>query len=221
VTPPDDRTLEQLRRAFAAVDASIGAPAACPSADHIWMAVCGELSHSETSAVVLHTAACAWCAEAWRLAHAASRDRPRAAAAVPAWRSVWVWGPGLAAAALLVLGVLSERPPRAADPGGPAQYRESPEGVIEPLIADGAIVSRDALLLRWKPGPEGSRYNVRVMTADLTPVATAGSIAATEYAVPAAALEKVPSGARLLWQIDTLSPDAPRRTSPTFIVQLQ
>lgn len=217
-----DETSRRLQRAFAATGWDAAPGDECPSAERVWMAVRGELPHLETSHIILHTATCAACAAAWRLAHSTGADAPREPhAAAPAWRSVWVWGPGLAAAALLVTGLLGDLPLRLRESPAPVSYREGAEAAIQSLLPDGAELPRDALVLRWSPGPPGSRYNVRVMTEDLSWIAGAWSIDSTQYQVPAEAVAALAAGAKLLWQVDVDAPDQPRRTSSTFILRVQ
>jgi hypothetical protein len=214
--PVDDEVLRRLRKAFAGPDSSAAADGMHPPAERIWMAVHREVPQREIAEVILHTSTCASCAEAWRIAQDIAREnQPQAA-----WRSPWVWGPAMAAAALLAFGIVSERTPRFGD-GSPGEYRQGADQTVKPLVEDGASLSRDRVILRWTPGPEGSRYNLRVMTEDLLPITASWSLEKPEYQVPPAALAKLSSGARLLWQVDTVIPGEPRRTSPTFIVRLQ
>jgi hypothetical protein len=215
---PEDEA-DRLQRAFSTFD---GEPpiGGCPEADAIWMAVRAELPSDATRAIVLHTAACASCAEAWRIAHGA-RQRTAQPVAAPAWRSVWVWGPGLAAAALLLVSLLNQSaislPGRRPSP----QYREQVAPVVTALVADAQPLDRAAFVLRWTPGPDGAHYNVRVTTEDLTVIARAWSLGAPQYQVPPASLAALPAGTRLLWQVDVLARDQPRRSSSTFTVLLR
>lgn len=215
--PVDDLTLRRLQDAFASPDSPGTAAGIHPEADRIWMAVHRELPQREIDVVILHTATCAACAEAWRIAHDVARTTQPVAAA---WRSPWVWAPTMAAAALLVFGIVTDRAPRFAD-SSPSEYRQGADETVKPLVEDGASLSRDRLVLRWTPGPDGSRYNLRVMTEDLQPITTWWSLEKPEYHVPTSALAKLPAGTRLLWQVDTVIPGEPRRTSPTFIVRVQ
>jgi hypothetical protein len=209
-----------MREAFAAD--TDPAAAGCPPAESIWMAVARELPPDDLRAIVRHTAECGACADAWRLAHTAmaSEGLPRAsAAAAPAWRSIWVIGPGLAAAALLVLGVLVDRPFDAwRSPGSSTTLRSAPESGVRSLIDDGAVLDRQAVVLRWAPRAEGTRYDVRVATGDLTIVSQAFGLTETSYTVPAGAVASLPPDTRLFWQVTAVGADQTRVTSPAFTV---
>jgi hypothetical protein len=212
-----------MREAFAAD--TDPAPAGCPPAESIWMAVARELPTDDRRAIVRHTAECGSCADAWRLAHAAmaSEGLPRASAeAAPAWRSMWVMGPGLAAAALLVIGVFIDRPfDTWRSPGPSTTLRDAPEASVQPLVADGAVLDRQALVLRWAPRAEGTRYDVRVATADLTIVSQAFGLTETAYTVPAEAVASLPADTRLFWQVTAVAADQARVTSPAFTVVIR
>ena len=217
----DDRTTGTLRAAFAA-STEEGTPHTCVSAERIWMAVRGELSSREVADIVLHTSTCGACAEVWRLAHQVSPDAPQIAPRSSAvWKSPWVLGPGIAAAAVLLVGVILDRPPRFSADTGQSQYREAGTGEVQPLVPDGATVRRDDLVLRWSPGAAGTRYDVRVMTEDLHPVATSYGLVSPELKIDPSAVSSYSAGTRLLWQVVVIPPDGPRTTSPTFIVKLQ
>jgi hypothetical protein len=122
---------------------------------------------------------------------------------------------------MLAISVVSDLPPRLDPQGRSTEHRENPEGGIKSVIGDGALVTRDNVVLQWTGGPEGSRYNVRVMTEDLRLISSAWSLEKPEYRVPAAPLSDLPSGTKLVWQVDAFSPDQPRITSPTFIIRLR
>ena len=61
------------------------------------------------------------------------------------------------------------------------EFRASPAFVVESLVPADAALPRDAFRLRWTPGPEGSRYQVRVTTEDLQVLATAADLTAPEF----------------------------------------
>src|SRR5947208_949972 len=56
---------------------------------------------------------------------------------------------------------------------------------------------------------------------DLRTVATAKEQTATEYRIPQSALSVLPSGARLLWQVEAVRPDGTHETSPTFVTAVK
>jgi hypothetical protein len=171
-----------------------------------------------------HTAACAACAEAWRLAMEVTPD-PIPAVAPPRRASVLAWPAAfapLAAAAALVLAVgagvwLS----RAPGPGTTSEYRGGEAGAIRSLIGDDTALGREDFRLRWTAGPAGSRYDVRVTTESLQAVADVEGLAEPEFLVPAAALSAVPPGSRLLWRVERVRPDGEREASRTFVTRLR
>ncbi len=82
-------------------------------------------------------------------------------------------------------------------------------------------LARDRFVLRWTAGPEGTFYDVRVMSAKLEPVARAIGLDRPEYEVPGEALAEVESGSRILWQVTALLPDGQRVESETFFAVVE
>ena len=196
-----------------------------PAAD-LWSAVRGELSADERRAIVDHTASCAECAEAWRLAIEVTPDPLPVAA--PAPRPAWAgfrwpatFAPLAAAAALAVAvgaGVwLSRGPELTTTPG----FRGGDAPVVRSLVADDEALGREQFLLRWSAGPAGSRYDLRVTTEALEVVADVQGLAEPAFLVPSAALSSVPPGSRLLWRVEVVAPDGARSASPTFVTRLR
>src|SRR5436305_14186272 len=72
--------ISRWRAAFAEPDAAPD-PASCPTPETLWSAVRGELPAQQMGEVLDHVAACAACAEDWRLAAEINRQEERAAAA--------------------------------------------------------------------------------------------------------------------------------------------
>ena len=217
---------EALRAAFRGRPAESASPDGCPSAADVWSAVRGELSAEERRAIVSHTASCAACAEAWRLAldvtpdplPVAAATRPSAFAGLP-WPSAFA---PLAAAAALVMalgaGFWLLRPPvPVATPG----FRGGDAPAIRSLLREDQALPREDFRLRWSPGPEGSRYDVRVTTESLQVLATVQRLAETSYLVPETALRSLPPGSRLLWRVEAVLPDGERAASPTYITRLR
>jgi hypothetical protein len=209
--------ISRWRAAFAEPDAAPD-PASCPTPETLWSAVRGELPKERMAAVVDHVAACAACAEDWRLAAEIVRQEERAAAGpakvIPG--RFGQWRP-LAAAAALAAGLLiavglyhTQQPPR--EP----TYREARHAGIRSLLAEGQALPRQAAVLRWSPLAGASSYDVQVSTEDLRPVAAAKGQTATEYRIPESALAGLPAGSRLLWQVDAVRADGTHENSPTF-----
>jgi hypothetical protein len=203
---------EDLRTAFQQLAAD--APAEAVDSDRIWDAVTGGLPPDERREVVDRVAHDPSWALAWRLAHelqAASRERaPRRALA---WGRT-AWG-ALAAGVIVMLGLgLWIRP--APEPG----YRERRTGRVESLVADGLTLPRSRCVLRWA-GPVGAIYDLRVTSEDLVHVHTVSRLATGEYQVPETFLAPLPSGARLLWQVEARLPDGTTIAGETSTVRVE
>jgi hypothetical protein len=217
---PDQR----LADAFQALEDASGAGVSEDLRDRIWLAVSGVLPPEERHALVERMATDPACAEAWRVAHElwlASQGRARDAAGDSTgpsprrWTSAWLG----AAAVLLVgttIGLITLRDEREGD-----EFRSSPGYAVESRVADDATLPREAFLLRWAPGPEGSRYQIRVTTDDLTVLAAAADLGVPEFLVAAPLLSRLPAGAAVLWQVDAYLPDGQRVTSRTFVTHVR
>jgi hypothetical protein len=126
------------------------------------------------------------------------------------------WVPIAAAAALVVVaGVVSVQVLRERTPATPVYRSPGADWLRSELPADGAL-ARDHCLLRWTPGPEGTTYQVRVMSEDHDPLARGRRLDRAEYLVPAAALGELPSEARIFWQVTARLPDGRTVDSETF-----
>ena len=159
--------------------------------------------------VVDHVAACAACAEDWRLAAELYRQEERAAA-VPGkviQGRFGRWRPLAAAAALAACLLIAVGVYRVNQPAREPTYREAQHAGISSLLPQGQALSREAAVLRWSPLPGAVSYDVQVSTEDLRALATAKGLTATEYRVPESALAGLPSASRLLWQVDAVRPD--------------
>ena len=209
--------ISRWRAAFAEPDAAPD-PASCPTPETLWSAVRGELPAQQMGEVLDHVAACAACAEDWRLAAEINRQEERAAA-VPGkviqgrfgqWRPLAA-AAALAAGLLIAVGVY-----RTQQPVQEPTYREARHAGIRSLLPQGQALPREAAVLRWSPLAGAVSYDVQVSTEDLRPVATAKGQTATAYRIPQSALAGLPSGARILWQVDAFRPDGTHENSPTF-----
>lgn len=243
-----DGGLRRLREAWAALaePAGAGDGAGCPAVAAIWDAAHGRGAPTDRGRIAEHIASCGSCALAWRIAAElagtlearpepaavpgafrgpippASRTVPgRRSASRRAARAVRI--AGVAAAVLLGavgVGVMLRGP---ADPS--RAYRALPGAVradaIRPLVPVDAVVPRSEARLAWTPGPEGCLYHVRIATESLRVLARARGLSRPEYVVPADALAPLPAGARVLWQVDVVTPDGQRIVSDTFAVRLR
>jgi hypothetical protein len=215
---------ERLIDAFQALGDTHGAELPEDLRERIWLAVSGALPPEQRRELVERTATDPGLAVAWRVASEmwrASQTSAVGGVEVAASRLTPRWAPRwLAAAAALVLvtviGIFSLRNPRPGD-----EFRASPGFIVESLVPADATLPREAFRLRWTPGPEGSRYRVRVTTEDLQVLATAADQTAAEYAVEPSVLSRLPDGATVLWQVDVSLPNGERLTSSTFITRVK
>ena len=215
----DDQELALLRAVFAA-SSDVSELETCPAPETIWAAVQGELTPGELRQVLEHTAACAACAEDWRLAAELQRQSAATAAAAPGkvlQGRFGRWRP-LTAAAALAAGLLIAVGIYRTGGFGPQEptYREAGDEAIRSLLAEDQALPRQGAALRWSPVAGAEAYDVRISTEDLRLVLTAEGQKAASYRIPGSALASLPSGSKLLWQVDAVFPDGTRRSSPTF-----
>jgi hypothetical protein len=207
------REFETLARAFAEREGIHDTSTACPPAEQLFEAASGGLDRQQRLKIVDHVSRCGECAVAWRLAMelGARPVSPGASgrARIPKF--------ALAASVILAVGLTTyfvrqghEEPP---------QYRDAAHR-LTPVSRTGDRLSRNSAVLRWSPGPEGSTYAVSLTTADLVPVLEKQDITSVELVVPAAMLEKIPSGEQLLWQVEVRLPTGQRIASQTYVVTL-
>lgn len=212
-------TSEQaLRDAFQALGDTARDEVAPDDLERIWRAVSGELPVDERHALVDRLATDPSLAEAWRVAYelwsASGRDAP---AARPAriWTRSWM----AAAAVVLVsvaVGLMVQRSASRDD-----VFRDTARYAVEALVPSDAVLPRDAFRLRWSPGPADARYQVRVTTEELRVLTTMTDLTAPEAVVDPSVLASVPSGSRVLWQVDATLPGGETVSSRTFIVRVQ
>ncbi len=149
-----------------------------------------------------------------RLMRRAARDR---APARGSWRPLIG---ALAAALVAAVGIgwwtLMEAP-------APPRLRAEEAALVRSLVPPDKALARDSFILSWQPGPaaRGARFDVRVKTRQLEPVAEERGLEVPEYQVPATNLADLPPGARLYWQVEVVSPDGSRLRSETFRARLE
>jgi hypothetical protein len=209
---------EKLRQAFQ----SLGDTSAAwreEELERVWKAVSGDLPAGERQEIVDRMATDPAYAEAWRVAQtlwSVSHGEGAARAAPPSRNWVPVW---LAAAAVVIIGVGAVLVQLTRTPD--SEFREQAQYVVESLVPSDATLPRAMFRLRWAPGPEGSRYDVRVTTEDLRVLATAADLTDPELVIGRDLLQGVASGARILWQVDTSLPDGARVSSRTFVARVE
>lgn len=202
----------QLREAFAGLGETAASRPDCPPADRLWAAATGEAPVEERHEIIAHMADCASCASAFRLARGLSEEKKGASVVRGPWAR---WTPAIGAlAAVLLLAVLIPTLRK------PEPYRGGQDQEIRCLMEDEAL-SRDRAELRWSPGPPGTRYEVRVLTADGVEVAVESDLTEPLYRIPPSALGGVPAGTVLYWQVKALYPDGKSSASETFEARLR
>jgi hypothetical protein len=155
---------------------------------------------------------CASCAAAFRLARGMAEEKKEASVVRGPWTR---WAPVIGAiAAVLVLAVLIPILRK------PEPYRGGQDQEIRSILDDAAL-PRDHAELRWSPGPPGTRYEVRVLTADGAEIAVESDLEEPRYEIPAPTLAGLPADTVLYWQVKALYPDGKRSASKTFEARLR
>jgi hypothetical protein len=181
-------------------------------AGRIFDAVHGQLSAEERQALVDELIADPDAAEAWRLAIELA---PEPAAARVTGQT---WPRWLAVAAMLLLTVgagwwLTRPSPEPV-------YRGSGQPVIVSALPADAVLARARPVLRWR-GIEGACYRVRILTPELELIDESPELSESEYTVGKTVMERVPSGGRLLWQVEGRLRDGTVVVSQTFTARLE
>jgi hypothetical protein len=99
-------------------------------------------------------------------------------------------------------------------------YRSVEQRSIASLMPAGTSLLRARPVLRWT-AVEGARYRVRVFTTDLQLLEESEDLAAPEYPLSADVLRRIPSGARIFWQVEASVPGIAGLVSPTFSVHVE
>jgi hypothetical protein len=211
---------ERVKAAFQALGASAEPECSPQEIERIWQAVAGELPAEERRELVERLATNPACAEAWRVAHEVWTVS-RGDVAVEAERRERTWTPSRLAAAAVVFVGIGIAIVTQIDRDSGDTFRDPNRSAVESLIPAEAALPRDAFRLSWTPGPEGSRYDVRVTTDDLQVLESVSGLTTPELLVDDAVLSSVARGARVLWQVDVTLPGGERVSSQTFVVRVQ
>ncbi|HWM89234.1 MAG TPA: zf-HC2 domain-containing protein [Thermoanaerobaculia bacterium] len=220
----NDDDLKSLREAFATPRQAALSPEACPAPDRIWAAVRGELPPDEVREIVEHVAACASCAEDWRIAMAFEEEsRVRQEEAVvhhfPARDRFRPWVAAAAAALVLTVGGIYVR--QTQGPDAAPVYRGE-ESEIRAVVPPGGVLPRQACVLAWTPLPDAESYDLLVTTTELDTVADPKGLTTPKYQVPASALASLPPGAQLHWRVTAIYPEGGgRKQSKTFTTAVE
>ena len=211
---------EKLREAFQSLGDTAREEPSAAELEQIWQAVSGELPAPERLELVERSASDPALAEAWRVAQelwrAVPQPVPTPARDARSWTRSW-----MAAAAVLLVGVAVGLFLQLSPDRRDSAFRDSDRYVIEPLVQPDATLPRDAFRLRWTPGPQDSRYQVRVTSEDLQVLTTVSDLTVPELVLDRDLLTSVAPGARVLWQVDVTLPGGETVSSQTFTVRVR
>lgn len=213
---------QQLKRWFASLAERPSAAVDCPAPETLWEAATTPPRDPVANGILLdHVAGCATCALAWRLARdLESRGITADGSARPAPSAGPRWLLPAAAVIIALAGASILWMP--APDFLPAAWRAASSPAIRSLLPERATQPRAALTLRWgMEAPEGTRFQVRLLDAELKLLHQSAGQPATEHQVPGAVLEGLPPGAKLHWQVEAILPDGRRVLSPTFILLIE
>jgi hypothetical protein len=222
----------RLREAFAGLSERAVPGPSCPEPDRLWAAATAEAPAEERREIVAHTATCASCAGAFRLALGLSREERGHASGkegiAPLLAPSRPWfqrsAPLAALAAALLIAVLVPvwwRSQPVPAPQYPPQYRDVETLEIRSRLAEGAALPRNQAVLSWSAGPSGSLYEVRVLTREAREIAVEAELEVPRYQIPPSALAGIPPDTILYWQVKALRPDGTNVVSKTFSIRLQ
>lgn len=212
----DDPAVARLKERFVSPPPGSEPAAACPDPDRIWSAAHGELAWSETESLLVHTAACPACTVAWRMAREHALAGGVSIGRRPA-ANAWVRYAAAAVVLVVLGGLVVQRSLRQVDESA---FRATAPNAIVATTGDGVELARSDFHLRWTSGPAGTRYAIRVTDERLATIAEAAGLSTPEFQVPETALQRLPAGAKVLWQVKAVFPDGQRVTSATFLVKL-
>lgn len=218
-----DQETARLRKAFASLARTAVAEPDCPEPERIWRAAAGELP-AEVQDLVGHIAGCPTCAEEWRLARELIPDAQPSVASLPASLPRYRSRRWLAAAAALVFTLVGVQLWRASIPTKPPDtVRAAGDPVpVESLLGEDVVLSRSDCSLRWTSGGDWVlTYDLLVATESFDVLVRAEGLAETAYRVPREALDQVPPGGKILWQVEAIGPSGHEVVSPTFVHRLE
>ncbi len=172
----------------------------------------GELARASARPIILHSSRCDRCGAALRigLEMAEQLGEPVAAPKVFPLRRFSL---GLGLAAAIAATVLIVPYLRAPD-SGIHERGGVPDGVRS--LVPSTPRSRAGLVLEWSPYPDAVRYQVTLASLDLHVLFQKVGVTGTRVEVPETALATVPSGARLVWNVEATLADGRAIKSPAF-----
>lgn len=215
-------TARELSAALARLAEAAGRGERCPPPEQIWDSAREMLPGRADRLVVAHIAECTACAAAWRIARdLAGRPVEPEILALPSRPARRIWAPlGAAAAMVIAVGgaglyLLSR------DAGRAPVFRAQQEDWIQPVAERAAPLPRGKFILRWTAGPEGTTFDIRVTTERLALLACSRGLDRPEFWVPKEALDPIPPGSRVFWQVTAYLPDGHRSDSATFVTLVE
>jgi hypothetical protein len=219
----DQDDVQALRRALGRGPRPGAAADEAP--EDVWKAAQGQLSAGDLDAWLERARQDPDLAADWQLATALTDELESASSGPQAptpgvWRQPSVWVPLLGVAALLLVGVVVERPHWRPWDQPSTVLRDVGIAPVAAEPADAVTLGRDEILLRWDM-PEGARAAVRVYGADLRTLHSAFELTTGEARVPAHALADLSDGALVLWQVTLRLPDGSTRTTPVRAITLR
>jgi hypothetical protein len=213
--------MERLRQGIGSLLEIKGDGADCPSAETIWESVEEKLDPQKNEEILIHLGECAACSAAWRLGnrlHAEETGASQEAEVIPFRPRQWI---PLAAAAVIVVGIglgvvqITTRQQPA------PEYRTQEDRWLASELVPDQPLPRDACVLRWTAGPEGTSYDLTLTTEDLDPLGKAWRLESPEYRIDPQALDGLPPGGAILWRVTAHLPDGRRVSSRTFSTRLE
>jgi len=206
-----------LRTAFqGSQESSVDDP--CPPPDALWALTRGELDPARARPIVLHSSRCARCGAALRIALEMGEqlEAPVAAPNVFPLRRRLAVGLGIAAAIAASVVVVPHLRPT--DSG--LHVRGGSEDGVRSLVPS-APRPRSRLVLEWSAYPGALRYRVTLASSDLRVLFQKEGVTGTRAEVPESALASVPSGGRLVWEVEAILADGRAIKSAAFDLTLE
>ena len=212
-----------LQRALRTLHERAGDGTKCPEAATLWDSAAGRLESGAERDVVEHLSRCTACGQAWELARALQEGEGREFGPAKVRRrrlrsALW---PLAASAALLIAAVGTFIVQHEPVLEGPPAYREAAGSWLVSRIDENAPLPRDACVLRWGDGPQGTTYDLLVLDERMDTLARAWDLAQPTHRIDPEALDSVPPGGKILWQVTAHAPDDREVTSVTFVHELE
>jgi len=209
-TPVND--LARLSRAFALRSGAERQD--CPDPETVFEAAMGGLGRDQTDALIDHLTQCVECSQAWQLASALAEENTQVT------RISATWTQPLAIAAMVTFVAIGATFLAMLPQDQTPVYRDAPQSATVTLSETGSL-KRRAFLLIWSGDEQATGYTLRVSDEKLARLFVTRDLKVTEYLVPEASLDNLPSGAVVYWQIEMQLPNGQIVQSATARVTLR